>query len=35
MKQFIAPEITFRGHSRSSTMLSFVRSPQLNQRPEK
>jgi len=30
MKLFIVPEITFKGHSRSSTMLSFVISPGLS-----
>jgi len=29
MKPFIVPEMTFKGHSRSSAMSSFTRSPGL------
>jgi len=34
-KPYVVPETTFKGNSISSTVLSFVRSPGLNQRSEK
>jgi len=34
-KPFIVSEMTVKGHSRSSAMSSFVRTPRLNQRTEK
>jgi len=35
MKQFTVPEMTFKGYSRSSAMLSFTRSPGLSTRDRK
>jgi len=35
MKPFTIPEITFKGHSRSSTMPSSVRSPGFSTRDRK
>ena len=35
MKPFIVPVMTFKGHSRSSTMSSFVRSPGLSNKDGK
>ena len=35
MKSFIVPEMTFKGHSRSSEILSYVRSPLLATRDRK